>query len=86
LSRINQNGNNKSLNNTAQSLGDYISLSNNASSTQKKFDKKNSISIYYHFNFINRIPSSPEADVILSSSDENEDDFLTEYNPIFAFY
>lgn len=36
LSRINQNGNTRSSASTAQSLGDYISLSNDESSTQKK--------------------------------------------------
>ncbi|CAF3321713.1 unnamed protein product [Rotaria sp. Silwood1] len=53
----NQNENNTSLNKAAQSLGDFIPLSNINSSSLKK-------------------TPSLETDVILSSSDENEEDLL----------
>ncbi|CAF0731372.1 unnamed protein product [Rotaria sordida] len=56
---INQNGNNTSLNKPAQSLGDFIPLSNINSSTLKS-------------------KPSLETDVILTSSDENEEDLLNQ--------
>jgi hypothetical protein len=75
LSRIHQNGN---TNNSAQPLGDFISLSNNNSSTLKRF----AIKPDFNFSLIsifNSKQSSSEADMTLSSSDENDADLLIEY-------